>query len=74
MERVEAPPLQAIAFKRYLKSRERVGDLLEQGLQAAKDEKGETYEKVRVASNSAADERRQLAEYSGLGDCAAAEG
>lgn len=73
LERVEAPPLQAVAFERYLESRARVGELLGKGLQAARDEDGQTYEDVRVAANSTADERRRLAKYAGLSDCAAAE-
>lgn len=73
LEQVDAPPLQTIAFERYLKSRARVGKLLEKGLQAARDEEGQAYEEARVAANSAADQRRRLARYAGLSDCAGAE-
>ncbi len=71
--KIEVPPLKAIAFSRYLEARERVGDLLERGLEAAREEEGKTYERVRLAANAAADERRRLARYAGLEDCAAAE-
>ena len=73
LAKVEVPPLQAIPFARYMKARERVGDLLQRGLQAARDEEGTTYERVRLAANADADERRRLAEYAGLEECAAIE-
>jgi hypothetical protein len=73
LAQIEVPPLKAAAFSRYLKARERVGDLLERGLQAARDEEGKEYEDVRLAANAAADERRRLARYAGLEECAAAE-
>jgi hypothetical protein len=73
LSEIDVPPLQAIAFERYLKARKRVGDLLEKGLQAARDEEGKTYEHVRLAANAAAAERRRLAKYAGLRECAAAE-
>lgn len=73
LEQVDAPPLQAIPFERYLRSRARVGKLLEKGLKAARAEEGQTYEEARVAANSTADERRRLARYAGLSGCANAE-
>ena len=73
LDQVEAPALQALAFERYLKSRDRVGDLIDRGVQAAKDEEGETYDDLRVMVDSGAEQRRKLAERAGLKGCAATE-
>ena len=73
VDQVEPPALQALAFERYLKSRDKVGDLIDRGVQAAKDEQGETYEKLRVRVDDGAAGRRKLAARAGLEGCAAAE-
>lgn len=73
LEQVVAPPLQALAFQRYLKSRREVGAKIDRGLQATKDEEGKTYERMRVAVNSGSDQRRRLAAAAGLEGCATAE-
>ncbi len=70
---VEPPALQALSFERYLKSRDRVGDLIERGVQAAKSERGEAYDSLRTKVEDGAEERRRLAERAGLHGCAAAE-
>jgi hypothetical protein len=70
---VVAPPLNAAAFERYLRSRAKVGSLLDRGLQAARDEDARAYERVRAASNAASDERSKLAMKAGLPGCAHAE-
>jgi hypothetical protein len=73
LDQVGAPPLQALAFDRYLQSRKRVEDLIARGVQAAQDEEGETYERLRVAANDGADKRSELASEAGLDGCATAE-
>jgi hypothetical protein len=73
LDEVEAPPLQALAFERYLASRKKVEDLIARGVQAAQDEEGEAYERLRVAANDGADKRKELAAEAGLDGCATAE-
>jgi hypothetical protein len=73
LDQVEAPPLQALAFDRYLQSRKRVEDLIARGVKAAQDEEGEAYERLRVTANHGADERKELAAEAGLDGCATAE-
>ena len=73
LDQVEAPPLQALAFDRYLQSRKRVEDLIARGVQAAQDKEGQTYDRLRVAANDGAGERSKLAAEAGLDGCATAE-
>ena len=74
LREIDPPPLQALAFDRYLDSRGRVEDLIDRGVQAAKEEEGEAYDRLRVAANAGADRRGELAAQAGLEGCAKAEG
>lgn len=73
LEEIEPPALQALAFQRYLKSRDRAENLIDRGVQAAKDEMGDTYENLRVTVSKGAEQRHRFAAQAGLEGCAAAE-
>ena len=70
---VTPPAGRAAAFESYLAARREVIELIEAGLDAARDEDGDAYQRAREQVVEGARDRERLARAAGLRRCAAGE-